>query len=84
MPQSKQKGGPAAGRAAAHENRQSAELPQQLVHIVGPDLIFRILAIDYDLGSAAIAPVEDYDAVTGLSYFAGQQLDTADIAPPAR
>ena len=53
------------------------------MNIISPDLVFRILAIDDDVGSATVAPVEDYDAVRGLRHFAGEQLDAADIAPAA-
>ena len=53
------------------------------MNIIGPNLIFRILAVDNDIGSAAVAPVEDHDAVAGLGHFAGEQLDAADIAPAA-
>jgi hypothetical protein len=58
-------------------------LPEQLVNIISPDLVFRILSIDDDVGSTAVAPVEDYDAVAGFRHFAGEQLDAADIAPAA-
>ena len=51
--------------------------------IVGPDLVFRILAIDDDVRSAAVPPVEDDDAMAGLGHFAGEQFDAADIAPAA-
>jgi hypothetical protein len=61
----------------------SARVVGQLVNIIGPDLVFRILAIDDDVGSTAVAPVEDYDAVAGLRHFAGEQLDAADIATAA-
>ena len=58
-------------------------MSEQLVNIVGPNFIFRILAVDDDVGSAAVAPVEDHDAVAGLCHFPSEQLDAADIAPAA-
>ena len=33
------------------------------MNIVRPDLVFGFVAVDDDIGGAAIAPVEDHDAV---------------------
>src|SRR5580765_510968 len=83
MPQRKQERRPAAGGAAADKRRQCTELPEQLMNIIGPNLVFRIVAIDDDIGGAAIAPVEDDDPVTGFGHFASESLNAAYIAPAA-
>src|SRR5262245_10056166 len=84
MAQSKQESRPAARGTAADKSRERAELSEQLVDISSPDLVFRVLPIDDDVRSAAVAPVKDHDTVTLLGHLAGQQLDTADVAPYSR
>ena len=83
MTQGEKQRGPATGRAAADDGGKGAQLPEQLVNVVGPDLIFRINAIDDDIGRTAVAPVEDDDAVAALGHAGSEQLDAADIAPAA-
>src|SRR5262249_16707173 len=84
MAQSKQESRPAAGGTAAAKSRERAELSEQLVDIISPDLVFRFLPIDGNIRSAAVAPAKDHDTVTLLGHLAGQQLDAADVAPSSR
>src|SRR5574341_1439556 len=83
MAQGEQQRGAATGGAAANNDRQGTELAQQIMDVVGPDFVFRLVAIDHDVGSAAVAPVEDDDSVSALSHFAGEQFYAANITPPA-
>src|SRR5262245_18466909 len=83
MTQSKQESRPATGGTAADKGGERTELSEQLVNIISPDLVFRVLPIDDDVRSAAVAPVENHDTVALLGHLAGQQLDAADVAPAA-
>src|SRR5262245_30040857 len=84
MAQSKQESRPAAGGTAADKSRERAEMSEQLVNIISPDFVFRVLPVDDNIRSTAVAPVKDHDTVTLLGHLAGQQLDAADVAPSAR
>src|SRR5215510_14914012 len=84
MAQSKQKSRPAPGGTAADKSRERAELSEQLVNIISPDLVFRVLPVDDNIRSTAVAPVKDHDTVALIGHLAGQQLDAADVAPTAR
>ncbi len=63
MTQGEKQCGPATGGAAADDGGKGAQLSEQLVNVVGPDLIFRIGTIDNDIGRAAIAPVMQQHAI---------------------
>ncbi len=56
---------------------------EQLMNIVRPNLVFRVTAIDHDIGCAAVAPVEDDDAITEIGEIFCLQLDATDVAPTA-
>ena len=73
----------AAGRAAADDRRQRVELDQKLVEIVRPDFVFGFLAVDDDIGGAAVAPVEDDDAIAKIGQRLCLRLDAADVASAA-
>jgi hypothetical protein len=83
MTQGEKQRGPATGGAAADDGGKSAQLSEQLVNVVGPDLIFRIVAVNHDIGRAAIAPIKNDDAVAALGHAGNDQLDATDIAPAA-
>jgi hypothetical protein len=53
------------------------------VNIIGPDFIFRFISIDHHVGSAAVAAVEDGDAVPKCCERFRLGLDAAHIAPSA-
>ena len=82
--QREQHGETAARRAPADDRRQRIELRQQLVQIVRPDLVFRILAVERHVGRPAIAAVVDEDAVAGLGHRLGQIADLVHGAAAAR
>ncbi len=83
MAQRSQQREPAAGRAATDECGQRVELQQQLVQIVGPNLVFGIPALERDTGGAAVAPVVDEHAIAGLGDLLPERLDPHQAAPPA-
>ena len=53
------------------------------MQILGPFVVFR-LALDRDARGAAIAPVVDDDAMTGLGDLLGERSDPRTAAPTAR
>src|SRR5262245_51361055 len=83
MTQSKQESRSAAGGTPTDKSGERTELSEQLVNIIGPDLVFRVLPIDDDIRSATVAPVKDHDTVALFGHPAGQQLDAADVSPAA-
>jgi hypothetical protein len=84
MAQGKEQRSAAARRAAADDCRKGAELAEQFMNVVGPDLVLRLVAIDDYVGGAAVAPVEDDHAVAKLGELAGLVLYAAEIAASAR
>jgi hypothetical protein len=54
------------------------------VHIIRPDLVFRFIAVDDNVGSAAITPVKDHHAVTVSGHATGNEFNAADITPASR
>src|SRR5882724_13171396 len=53
------------------------------MNIVRPDLVFGFLAVDDDIGGAAVPPVEDDDAIAKIGQRLCLRLDAADVASAA-
>ena len=81
MAEREQERQPAAGGAAADEDRQGTEPGEQLVEVVGPDLVLGFLALDDDVGGAAVAAIVKQDAVPRLGDQLGEGQDDVEIAP---
>ena len=81
--QREQEGKPAAGRATAEHRRQSVELREQLVEVVGPGLVFRRFPADDDVGDATIPAVVNEHAVAGVRHALRQRFHHVERAAPS-
>jgi len=72
-----------AGGRAADDCGTRAEPAEQLVEIVGPDLLFPIPSFDQDVGGSGVAPVVQHDAHAVRGDLFGQRDKFVEAAAAA-
>ena len=75
--------GAGAGRRAADERGQRAELLQQLMQVVEPERFLGDVALDQHVGAAGVAAVVQHDAIAGVGELGGERHELVVAAPAA-